>query len=153
MILLVHQSAKHGQDEFLELTFSRPHSFNSPHYDVTEVCGLEREKRTYPLIFSPSLRPICTIFDDPFSMIIKTFHHFWCLRAWLSHFSTSFLWLLIVLTILGNFVTISGDFFINWCVQIEECTNFYTFFLWKIPTHTVHTYPCDLHGEYASGFI
>ena len=75
----------------------------------------------------------------------------WWLFACLSQFLTIIWWLLIVLTVLGNFLTISNEFCINSCVQIEEYTHFYRFFGEKIPTHIVRTYPSDLHREYPPG--
>ena len=59
--------------------------------------------------------------------------------------------LLMVLTILYNFVTISNEFCINLCVQIEEYAHFYRFCCEEKPTHIVSTYLSDLYTEYPPG--
>ena len=59
--------------------------------------------------------------------------------------------LLMVLTILYNFVTISNEFCINLCVQIEEYVHFYRFCCEEKPTHIVSTYLSGLYTEYPPG--
>lgn len=86
------------------------------------------------------LRPISTDFWQKF---FQNHHDF-------SRFLTIIWRTLIVLTILGNFVTIFNVFCINSCAQIEEHTHFYRFFCEKILAHIVRTYLSDLYREYPS---
>ena len=82
-----------------------------------------RKTNTHPYFFAV-LDPYLWIFDEHFSTIITIFDDFWYLHV--SH-SFSQWWLLIVLTILNNSVTIFDDFSIKSFVQVEEYTHFYRF--------------------------
>ena len=95
-----------------------------------------RKTKTHPYFFAV-LDPYLWIFDEHFSTIITIFDDFWYLHV--SH-SFSQWWLLIVLTILNNSVTIFDDFSIKSFVQVEEYTHFYRF------SCTVGTYTSAPHS-------
>ena len=80
-------------------------------------CADRRIKTHQATCVFPSLRPISTDFWWTF---LHKYQGFWWLFACFSPFFTVLWWLLIVLTILNNFVTILDEFSINSCVQMEE---------------------------------
>ena len=65
-------------------------------------------------------------------MFITVFHNF----------------VMITLTIFTDFATISDEFIVNSCVQMEEHAHFYRFCFEMKTTHTVGTDPSDLYREY-----
>ena len=97
------------------------------------------KKNIYPSIFFP--RPISIDFWRTF------YHDFWWLFACFLRLFTVSWWLLTVLTIFNNFVTIHDEFSIKSYVQMEEYAHFYRFCCEKT-THKVRTYPSELYREY-----